>query len=787
MRNSQPASLPHFLLTATENRTVSTTYTKMLPSLPTVSQKGASPRGDVVPSILGVPGMPQNPLLAQNQPARERALSQVNVAAQGLNVLYSQLKLQWDRLKGSVETLLNDLGFVLPRYFEVTGQREKASSIPSVEDVIKSFQLYGNTLNLVGRPLQQFVTLLNSSKSILPHVKQIKDVEIQFNFKKPLTDSLKHIEDFAEGKKAHDKTHPEVLNLTKDLKSVRTIYLPLISTLPFLFDNIKMLQENLQIELSSMGRRNVQGDDLLSVPIMLQAGAAIPVPVPNNLIEIDAQVMSMYRQHIIALEQNYRLLLQENQHLTTTMLMDKFQIPHNLNSYADRGLLVDDVGHGTALEKMLRIFDQKISMCILKDVTRINFTTSIFSAGIFDSKGGNLTIADAGVNLFIPPGAIPPRTNKEIYIYLDQNTHLKLEKKNETRISPIVHCGPPGTSFKVPFVLSFPHCAEDEEQWTFSGMIKNSSDPGDHWQNISDDCDGICLVQGGHCFIMVDHFTKFALKGATRGQEVSKLIHFCTFGKSYDRSNSYCFNVRAWNPHDKAVVLEEQRKLHEACLDSIKTLSVQNTGKDVKVYLKNLKEGWISEYEKEMKISYEELWSEPEDGSTPPSCRFRLKTKDSQQSDSVYCRVKSKQDGRKKEIALEVRPDTSTTQQNMDTMAMESIHPIGIEVDLLACRRIYGPMDSYDLPEDVCYKLCIELDSKEANLRDWRGLAEQLHLDSRVIENIDRTMKCPTSCLLNILSIISAPGEFCKNLGEKLKAAKLELAYAKIKPYIKSQ
>ncbi|XP_033122300.1 netrin receptor UNC5B-like [Anneissia japonica] len=469
------------------------------------------------------------------------------------------------------------------------------------------------------------------------------------------------------------------------------------------------------------------------------------------------------------------------------MLMD--QVPHNLTSYPGRGLgLLDhDVGHGTALEKMLRIFDQKISMYKLKDVTRINFSTSVFSAGIFDNKGGNLTLADAGVNLFIPPGAIPPRTRKEIYIYLDQNAHLKLQKKNETRISPIVHCGPPGTSFEAPFVLSFPHCAENENQWTFLGMIKGSSDSGAHWQNISDDRDGISFVQGGHCFIMVNHFTTFTFKGATRQQEGSKLINFCTFGKCYDRSNSYCFNVRAWNPHDKVAVLAEQHELQETRLDSIKTLSVQNTGKDVRVFLKNLKEGWTSEYENEMKISYEELWNELEEGSTPPSCRFRLKTKDSLQSDSVYCRVKSKQEGRKKEISLEVNPVTSQIQQNMNVLAMESLHPRGSEVDLLACRRMFGAMDVYELPEDVCYKLCSELNIKEANLRDWRGLAEQLNMDSQVIENLDKFTKSPTVYLFEILNIISAPGEFCKNLGEKLKSAKIESAYKNIKPYIKSQ
>ncbi|XP_033111089.1 uncharacterized protein LOC117112139 [Anneissia japonica] len=752
----------------------------MLPSLPMFSQKGASSRGNVVP-CLGLPGI-QDPLVGQNQPGKGREILQVSLAAQCLNGLCSQLKVKWDLLKGSMETLLNDLDYALPRYFDGIGQREKASNIPSAEDVIKTFNRYGTTLNLVDRPLHQFVNLLESLKSILPFVKQIKDVLGKFNFKKSLTDSLKNIEDFADGKKTHDKTHPEVSNLTKDLKSVRTMYLPVISTLPFLFDNINVLQENLQSELS--GRRNDLPDDLLSFPIMVQAGT-----VPRNLSEIDAQVISMYRQQSKAWEQNYGLLLQEHQSLTTTMLMDKLQISCNLNSYGverSNGLLDDDVGHGTALEKMLRIFDQKISMHKLKDVTQINFTTSIFSAGIFDSKGGNLTIADAEVNLFIPPNAIPPRTRKEIYIYLDQKAHLKLEKENETRISPIVHCGPPGTSFEVPFVLSFPHCAEDEEQWTFSGMI-DSNDSGAHWQNISDDCDGISLVQGGHCFIMVNHFTNFTFKGATRQQESSKLINFCTFGKCYDRSNSYCFNVRAWNPHDKAVVLEEQRKLHENCLDSIKTLSVQNTGKDVKVSLKNVKEGWISEYEKEMKISYEELWSDTEDGSTPPSCRFRLKTKDSQQSDSVYCRVKSKQDGRKKEIALEVSPNTSTIQQNMNMMAMESLYSRESEVDLLACRRMYGPVDWCDLPEDVCYKLCLELDIEETKLRDWRGLAEQLNIGSRVIENMDRATKCPTICLLKILSIISAPGEFCKNLGEKLKAANLESAYKIIMPCIKLQ
>ncbi|XP_033111133.1 netrin receptor UNC5A-like [Anneissia japonica] len=684
-----------------------------------------------------------------------------------------QLKPKWDVLKKSVDTLLKDLDFLLPRYFEEIGQRAKASSVPSAEDVIKSFQRL-RTNDRVGQPLHTFVSLLKSLKNVLPFVKQIKDVFSYFDFQKSLVDSLKKIEDIAEGKRANDTVHPEVLNITKDLNLVTTdIYLPVISTVPSFFDNIISVNKILKDELS-MGNWNVVHDDLLGV--MLQATRA-----PRNLIEVDGQVINMYRKLSRDLEEERRGLIRENQ-IQKKMLLEQLPVPHAFNDDpdGDLGVLDNKTENGTTLEKMLRMFDQKVSMCKLKDVTRINFTTSTFSAGIFDSKGGNLTISDAGVNLYIPPGAIPQRTRKEIYIYLDPHAYLNLKNEKETRIAPIIHCGPPGTSFEEPFILSFPHCADGEDQWTFSGLIQNSRDPGDHWQHIGEDSDGICLVEGGDCIIIVNHFTKFTLAGIAE-MDGTKRMNICTFGKCYNRSSSYTFKVCAFNTYDTNTVIKEQKNFKEERMDEVKSLKVQNTGKDVQVNLNNVKEGWKSEYEDKMTLKHDDLWYEKEDGCISPYCRFRLKTEDQRDHENVYCRIKVQQENNTDIKFLEIDSTAPPTYK------VEKLDFGDGDINFQTSRRIFGKKNACytKLDEKVCHDLCLHLDKEEPlGGRDWRLLAEKIGIKSDIIEKMKK-MPNQTMFLLNRLSLqCQTSKEFCTKLYKILTDAKLEMASKLIEPFV---
>ncbi|XP_071951140.1 uncharacterized protein [Antedon mediterranea] len=183
----------------------------------------------------------------------------------------------------------------------------------------------------------------------------------------------------------------------------------------------------------------------------------------------------------------------------------------------------DNTEQEDELDRLLRESRQRAEQDGDMKLERNYSTTSNFAYGVFDSRGGNLSIKDADVELFIPAGAIS--TTQEIYIYIDPKARLLNPdqgdppqsgiEQRETRVAPIVHCGPPGTKFLSHVVLTIPHNAENEDNWQFTPV--RSEGDRHYWQNIGTDCndnaddDSIVIVNGGFCVFMVKHFTSFTL------------------------------------------------------------------------------------------------------------------------------------------------------------------------------------------------------------------------------------------------------------------------------------
>ncbi|XP_033111127.1 uncharacterized protein LOC117112168 [Anneissia japonica] len=177
------------------------------------------------------------------------------------------------------------------------------------------------------------------------------------------------------------------------------------------------------------------------------------------------------------------------------------------------------------LDALLRLCRQKAEQCNMETQLETNYSTENFAYGVFDSRGGNLSVGNGDINLFIPQGAISS-LKQEIYIYIDPKARfLKenqgeikgLKRQVETRVAPIVTCGPPGTSFLSHVVLTFPHNAVEEEKWQFTAVRSEGDRQTDDWQNIDDveDDDSFFIVDDGFCMFMVKHFTRFTITNST--------------------------------------------------------------------------------------------------------------------------------------------------------------------------------------------------------------------------------------------------------------------------------
>ena len=76
------------------------------------------------------------------------------------------------------------------------------------------------------------------------------------------------------------------------------------------------------------------------------------------------------------------------------------------------------------------------------------------------SAGGTLTLADHGVTLTVPEGALDPGFTEEIFLAVMTEARDRPRlASGQTVLSPVVMAGPPGLSFRKPVVLSFAHCA----------------------------------------------------------------------------------------------------------------------------------------------------------------------------------------------------------------------------------------------------------------------------------------------------------------------------------------
>ena len=181
------------------------------------------------------------------------------------------------------------------------------------------------------------------------------------------------------------------------------------------------------------------------------------------------------------------------------------------------------------------------------------FHTFDFAAGVFDDRGGHLSIPNTSISLFIPPDAIESGEEAQMYIYLEASKDDG--EQQDALLSPVVRCGPEGLKFKCPLILTIPHCAETMKNWQFSVTTKSGLGK---WKNITEN--GLHFVGKSTAKFSIDHFCKYALRGSTRSgySPAEKKMIMCTFGSPFqDGNDEYPFRVRAWQntPALEAVML----------------------------------------------------------------------------------------------------------------------------------------------------------------------------------------------------------------------------------------
>uniref|UniRef100_A0A0N5BJU7 Tight junction protein ZO-1 n=1 Tax=Strongyloides papillosus TaxID=174720 RepID=A0A0N5BJU7_STREA len=113
-------------------------------------------------------------------------------------------------------------------------------------------------------------------------------------------------------------------------------------------------------------------------------------------------------------------------------------------------------------------------------------------SSVIDSEGGKLVCPDSGVELVIPPGALPPDHHQEIYIKIckDTSNAIPINLEKEKLLSPLVMCGPLGLKFLKPVELRFPKTFDSSNQkngsieTTKTNCFVLKSSCGEEWKNL---------------------------------------------------------------------------------------------------------------------------------------------------------------------------------------------------------------------------------------------------------------------------------------------------------------
>ncbi|XP_053671073.1 tight junction protein ZO-1 [Anopheles nili] len=130
--------------------------------------------------------------------------------------------------------------------------------------------------------------------------------------------------------------------------------------------------------------------------------------------------------------------------------------------------------------------------------------------GLFDASGGSLADPIWNVSLHIPPGAIAPGVQQEIYFTVTDPRLSEsvggppLDMENgETMLSPLVMCGPQGTEFLKPVTLNIPHCAG---RTASLGLSLKATDSEKNLQTDWEDIDLPSNTAAHTVSVKVDHF-----------------------------------------------------------------------------------------------------------------------------------------------------------------------------------------------------------------------------------------------------------------------------------------
>ncbi|KAK8377238.1 hypothetical protein O3P69_013704 [Scylla paramamosain] len=400
--------------------------------------------------------------------------------------------------------------------------------------------------------------------------------------------------------------------------------------------------------------------------------------------------------------------------------------------------------------------------------------------GTVTSAGGRLIVAEHGVVLTIPSGALPADVRQQFYVTVDScagNTPALTDR--QTLLSPVVCCGlVGGGSLLKPAVLSFEHCASlQHATWQlhiFSTQVSNthtasstssgssssppnSSSGGEEpWTRLITmgeeriDTPVFTQLDGAQVHMMTELMQKFVLVGESAGSNAAvKQVKVVTSAPPPTPAGTLTVTLHVMQDTSAALacVTQQEKRRGASLLDKPKMMLLQDCGANLCLTLDDLGPGWrIRPGHQYKEISFEKLWGAKND---PVSISFTLERTEGS-SAPLACRMVAQQKG------------SSTHRQVIRINSDFPYAPVTASPAHLAPRTSTVTSSSgfsslveltpepgvFRLPQRLRWELCRCLDPPNARGNDWRMLAARLNVDRYL--NYFACKESPTEHILDL-------------------------------------
>uniref|UniRef100_A0A3B3RK08 Netrin receptor UNC5 n=1 Tax=Paramormyrops kingsleyae TaxID=1676925 RepID=A0A3B3RK08_9TELE len=356
--------------------------------------------------------------------------------------------------------------------------------------------------------------------------------------------------------------------------------------------------------------------------------------------------------------------------------------------------------------------------------------TQLKITGVFGHLGGRLVVPNSG-KLFENMLAL-------IYSSVCQGDP-QVDEGFEILLGPEVTYGPAGIDLCCPVVLTITHCAQASlEDWSIRLKRKTQENKWEEVMSLEDETlSCYCLMDSLSCHFLLEQPGCFVLTGEPLTEEASKRLRLAAFGCAGPGTMEYSLRIYCVDdtPHAFQEVIATEKLRGGELLEEPKTLcfkgntfSLQVSIQDIPQFLWNIKPFTTCQ-----EFPFSQVWRS---NQQPLHCGFSLE-RYSTATSQLSCKISVRQVKGQEQI---IQVYTPVAEREKDTA------PVFRPADCTVTFQT-GPK-AFRIPLSIRQRICNTFDTANAKGKDWRLLAQKLHIERNL--SYFAKQQSPSGMILNL-------------------------------------